>query len=395
MAQQMMETPLVTQTIYLDYQATTPLANEVMQAMQPYWQLEFGNAHSALHDYGWRAAEGVAKARAQIAKLIGAKTHEIIFTSGATESNNLALKGAMLARRKEGRLRLITLETEHKCVLASAARLAEQGFLITKLGVRADGLIDLEGLAKAMGEDVALVSVMAAHNEIGTIQPLAEIAALCRQFGAWFHSDGAQAFGKIPLAVDKIPLDLLSISGHKIYGPKGIGALYIRSRNPRVELIPMMDGGGQERGLRSGTLPVSLCVGLGAAAELAMTQREKDWQHQKEYSQLFCQILRDKNIAFSLNGTGEAGQRLVGNLNLCFDGIEENQLLAKLPRLALSTGSACSSANPQASHVLKALGHQAGRMEANLRISFGRNTSRADVELAAHELASAVNDCRS
>ena len=253
--------------IYLDYQATTPTDPRVVEAMLPYMSELFGNPHSVHHRYGWDAEAAVEQARSQVAALIGAEPREIVFTSGASESNNLAIKGA--ARfHKESRPRLVTLVTEHKCVLESCRRMEREGVEVTFLPVRADGLVDLKQLEDAVDERTALVSIMAVNNEIGVIQPIEEIGAICRAAGAYYHCDAAQAAGKIPLDVQAMGIDLLSISGHKLYGPKGIGALYVR-RRPRVRIEPLFDGGGQERGLRSGTLPTPLCVGLGAACAIA------------------------------------------------------------------------------------------------------------------------------
>lgn len=261
--------------VYMDYQATTPMDPRVFEAMTPYFLEKFGNPHSRSHAYGWEAEEAVEIARTQVASLIGATGKEVIFTSGATESNNLALKGVMHFYGKE-KPHMVTVVTEHKCVLDTARHLEQEGFKVTYLPVQQNGLVDLGELRKVVTDKTAIVSVMAVNNEIGVIQPLKEIGAICREKGAFFHTDAAQGFGKIPLNVDEMNIDLMSISGHKIYGPKGIGALYVRRKNPRVRLQAMIDGGGQERGMRSGTLPTPLVVGIGKAAEIAGKEMEME-----------------------------------------------------------------------------------------------------------------------
>jgi cysteine desulfurase len=265
------------QPIYLDYQATTPLDPRVLEAMMPYFTHQFGNPHSRSHSYGWEAEEGVEKARAQVAKLIGADEKEVIFTSGATESNNLAIRG-VAEFYKDRKNHIVTTVTEHKCVLDTCRHLEQQGFEVTYLPVQKNGLIDLDALRAAITDKTVVVSIMAVNNEIGVIQPLAEIGKICREKKVFFHTDAAQAAGKIPLDVEAMNIDLMSISGHKIYGPKGIGALYVR-RKPRVRLVPLIVGGGQERGFRSGTLPTPLCVGLGEAAEIGQAPHQAAAAH--------------------------------------------------------------------------------------------------------------------
>lgn len=370
--------------IYLDYQATTPVDPLVLEAMLPYFTHAFGNAHSSDHAYGREAAEAVEMAREQVARLIGAEAREIVFTSGATESNNLAIQGAAHFRRQapSARDHVVTVVSEHKCVLESCRRLEQQGFPVTYLPVGPDGLVDLDQLAAAVDERTALVSVMAANNEIGVLQPMAEIAQICRAKGAWLHSDAAQAFGKIPLDMAALGLDLLSISGHKIYGPKGVGALYVR-RRPRVRLEPLMLGGGQERGLRSGTLPVPLCVGLGKAASLAGDLMAGEAVRLRALRDRFMARLQAGVVDVRLHGHGE--RRLAGNLNLGFPGVDTDGLLAGLGELAVSTGSACMSASVEPSYVLKALGVPPG--DAALRIGFGRMTSEGEVDEAARMIA--------
>src|ERR1700754_5153589 len=314
------------QPIYLDYQATTPLDPRVLEAMMPYFTYKFGNPHSRSHSYGWEAEEGVEKARAQLAKLIGADEKEVIFTSGATESNNLAIRG-VAEFYKDRKNHIVTTVTEHKCVLDTCRHLEQQGFEVTYLPVQKNGLIDLEELRAAITDKTVVVSIMAVNNEIGVIQPLEEIGKICREKGAFFHTDAAQAAGKIPLDVEAMNIDLMSISGHKIYGPKGIGALYVR-RKPRVRLVPLIVGGGQERGFRSGTLPTPLCVGLGEAAEIA--GREKAVESAR------LAVLRDRlrdGILARLDGVrvnGDQAARVSNNLNLGFAGVDGAALIAEL-----------------------------------------------------------------
>ena len=375
--------------IYLDYQATTPCDPRVVDRMLPYFTTAFGNPHSADHRHGWEAEEAVENARRQIAEPIGARARDIVFTSGATESNNLAIKGAARYRRQaEGRDKVVTLATEHKCVLESVARLAREGFETVVLPVKPDGLVDIDVLMKVLDERVALVSVMAANNEIGVIQPVAEIGVLARTVGAWFHTDAAQAYGKVPLDVDAMDIDLMSISGHKIYGPKGIGALYVRGRKPKVTLAPLMDGGGQERGLRSGTLPTPLCVGMGAAAEIAAREGEAEAARLTVLRDRLWQRLTDGIPRLALNG--DARERLAGNLSITLPGVETSELLAAVPDLSISGGSACSSAGNAGSHVLQALGHDPAKVAAGIRIGLGRFTTDVEVDAAADSLIAAM-----
>jgi cysteine desulfurase len=375
--------------IYLDYQATTPCDPRVVDRMMPYFSDIFGNPHSADHRHGWEAEAAVETARGQVAALIGAKPRDIIFTSGATESNNLAIKGAARHRRQaDGRDTVITLASEHKCVLESTARLSREGFDVKILPIQKNGLLDLSTLKKALDDRVAIVSVMAANNEIGVIQPLADIGAMVRECGAWFHTDAAQAFGKYPLDVDAMCIDMMSISGHKIYGPKGVGALYVRGRKPKVELDPLMDGGGQERGLRSGTLPVPLCVGLGAAADIAKSEMGQEAERLTRMRNRLWDLLQQSDADLSLNG--DLDRRLPGNLNITVPGVESSELLAALDGLSVSSGSACSSGAQAASHVLQALGHDPAKVAAGLRIGLGRFTTANDIAAAAEMLLAAV-----
>ncbi len=377
--------------VYLDYQATTPMDPRVLEAMMPYFTEKFGNPHSRNHEYGWEAEEGVEKARAQIADLIGGDEREIVFTSGATESNNLAIAG-VAHFYKDQRDHIVTLVTEHKCVLDTCRHLEQEGFKVTYLPVKQDGLVDLAELDKAITEKTVLVSIMAANNEIGVIQPLAEIGALCRAKGAFFHTDCAQAFGKIPLDVEAMKIDLMSISGHKIYGPKGIGALFVR-RKPRVRLQAMIHGGGQERGMRSGTLPTPLCVGLGRAAEIAKAEMATENARLMKLRERFLKTIHEKLPEVFLNG--DLANRLAGNLNLSFAYVEGEGLMMGIKDLCVSSGSACTSASLEPSYVLRALGVEEELAHTSLRIGFGRFTTEAEVDYAAERIIQAVSKLRS
>jgi cysteine desulfurase len=380
------------QAIYLDYQATTPTDPRVVEAMLPWFTERFGNPHSDEHGYGWDAEEAVERARGEVAAILGAEARELVFTSGATESNNLAIKGAARFRRRhEGRDRVVTLASEHKCVLESVRALEREGFAVEVLPVRPDGLVDLHALAAALDERTAVVSVMAVNNEIGTIQPLAEIAAAVHAVGGWLHVDAAQAVGKIETNVRALGIDLLSVSGHKLYGPKGIGALYVR-RRPRVRLEPLFDGGGQERGLRSGTLPTPLCVGLGEACRLAAAEMADEAERLAALRARFLDALTARLGPLAINGTMEA--RVAGNLNLRFPGAPADKVMQAVPELAVSTGSACSSAAVEPSYVLRALGLDDAQAACSLRIGFGRQTGAGEVERAAELLGQAVERVR-
>ena len=368
--------------IYLDYQATTPTDPRVVEAMLPYFTEKFGNPHSREHAFGAESEHAVDGARDRIAALIGADAKEIVFTSGATESNNLALKGVARFwqhKRPGKRDHLITVATEHKCVLETCRQLEHDGFTVTCLPVRRNGLIDLDGLREAVGERTLLVSVMGANNEIGVIQPLAEIGAICRERGAYFHSDCAQAVGKIALDVDEMNLDLMSISGHKIYGPKGIGVLYVR-RRPRVRLLPLIDGGGQERGMRSGTLPTPLCVGLGEACAIAGREMAAEDARLRGLRDRLYDGITGGIAGVSLNGDPE--HRLAGNLNLGFAGVGGEALLAALDDLAVSSGSACTSTSIEPSYVLLALGVGEALADGSIRFGLGRFTTAAEIDYA-------------
>jgi cysteine desulfurase len=374
--------------IYLDNHATTPVDPRVLAAMRPWWEENFANPHSVEHAMGRAADEAVEAARAEIAELIGAEAREVVLTSGATEANNLAIKGAARFAAQQGeerRRRIVTLVTEHKCVLESVRDLAAEGFEPVLLPVGPDGLVDLDRLREAVDDRTLLVSVMVVNNEIGVVQDLAAIGAIARAAGALFHTDAAQGCGRVPLDVEEIQADLLSISGHKIYGPKGIGALYVR-RRPRVRLAPLFSGGGQERGFRSGTLPAPLVVGLGEAARVAAIEGMLDAGRIAGQRDLFLQALQAQVPGLRVNGHRE--RRVAGNLNLTFPGpVDAQAIMQATPEVCVSTGSACSSAAVEPSYVLRALGIPEAEARATLRIGIGRFTSPADAERAAAALA--------
>lgn len=380
----------MTKPIYLDYQATTPCDPRVVEKMLPYFTEYFGNPHSRSHVYGWEAEDAVEAAREKVASILKVSPKEIIFTSGATESNNLALKGVMGFYGKE-KPHLITCVTEHKCVLDTARHLDQQGYEVTYLPVQTNGLIDLDELKASITDKTALVSIMVANNEIGVIQPVAEIGKICRERGVFFHTDAAQAVGKIPLDMDAMNIDLLSISGHKIYGPKGVGALYVR-RKPRVRLQALINGGGQERGMRSGTLSPALCAGLGEACALAEKEMDFEGKRQKEFGNLFTSMIRDQLSEVVLNGDEQ--QRLAGSLNLSFAGVEGEGLMMGINNLAVSSGSACTSASLEPSYVLRALGVDEEMAHTSLRISFGRFTTENEVKTAAEKIIQEVKRLR-
>ncbi|MFQ5618708.1 MAG: IscS subfamily cysteine desulfurase [Rhodospirillales bacterium] len=376
--------------VYLDYQATTPTDPRVVQAMLPYFSEKFGNPHSREHFFGWEADDAVEKARGGIAGLIGATAREVIFTSGATESNNVALKG--VARfYKDRKDHIVTCVTEHKCVLEAARHLENDGFRVTYLPVAASGLIDLDTLRDAITENTVMVSVMAVNNEIGVIQPIGEIGAMCRERGVFFHTDAAQAVGKIPLDVEAMHIDLMSISGHKVYGPMGIGALYVR-RRPRVRLVALIDGGGQERGMRSGTLPTPLCVGLGEACAIAGREMGDEAERVAALRDRFYKGITGRLARVRLNGDAE--RRIPGNLNLSFAGVDNEGLMAGIKDLAVSSGSACTSASVEPSYVLRAIGLDDGLARGAIRIGFGRFTTEDDVDYAVDRIAGEVERLR-
>ena len=356
--------------------------------MAPWWCASFGNAASRTHAAGHEAAEAVERARRQVAALVGADAREVIFTSGATEANNLALLGSARARPR-GRDRVIGLSTEHRSVLDPLAELEREGLEVTLSGVGRDGLVDPESLA--VDARTLLVSVMHANNEIGVVQDVAAIAARARRVGARVHCDAAQSAGKIEVDVRALDVDLMSLSAHKLYGPKGIGALIVRRRRPALAIAPLIRGGGHERGLRSGTLPVPLCVGFGAACEIALRRRADDARAQRELRERLWQGLESRIDGVTLHGDAE--RRLPGSLNVGFP-VDAGALLAAVPDLALSLGSACSSAVPEPSHVLRALGLTPEQALRSVRLSVGRPTTRADVDRAVERLAGAVDQLR-
>jgi cysteine desulfurase len=376
--------------IYLDYQATTPSDPRVVEEMIPYFSAKFGNAHSRSHSFGWESEEAVETARRQVAELINANPKEIIFTSGATESNNMAIKG-IAHFYKENKNHIITLVTEHKCILDACRNIEEEGFKVTYLPVMSNGIIDLEVLKSAITPQTSLVSVMAVNNEIGVIQPIEEIGKICREAGVFFHSDAAQAFGKIPLDVMAMHIDLMSISAHKAYGPKGMGALYV-GRKPRVRLKPLMSGGGQERGFRSGTLPTPLIVGFGKAAEIAKEEMEKDYKHIKYLSDKFLSSIT-KNIP-NVYLNGDLKKRFPGNLNISFAYVEGESLIIAIKELAVSSGSACTSSSLEPSYVLRALGVDEDLSHTSIRFGIGRFTTEEEIDTAIEILTNNIQRLR-
>ena len=376
--------------IYLDCHATTPVDPRVAEAMMPYFTEKFGNPHSSGHFYGWEVAEAIEIAREQVAALINAEPEEIFFTSGATEANNTAIKGVARFYR-EHRNHLVTAVSEHMCVLDSCFQLEKEGFDVTYLQVGSDGLLDLEKLKAALTDQTILVSIMSVQNEIGTIQPMAKIGAICRERKVFLHTDAAQAVGKIPIDVKQMKIDLLSLTAHKIFGPMGIGALYV-GKKPRVRLEPIFSGGGQEKGLRSGTLAPALCVGLGEALRIADEEMLGDAVRLEALRDQMWQQLKGAVPGLVLNGS--MTNRIGVNLNFSVDGADAESLMAALPGLAVSSGSACSSASDDSSHVLKAIGLSNALAEASLRIGLGRFTTADEVESATKQLIKAITTVR-
>lgn len=376
--------------VYLDYHATTPVDPRVVAAMLPFFTESFGNAASRQHRYGWVAQEAVDRARAEVAALIGADAREIVFTSGATEANNLALKGLAEAA-PPGRRHIVTVATEHKSVLDVCRRLEARGVRTTVLAVDGLGRVDLDALRQAVSAETLVVSVMAANNEIGVLAPLDRIAAIVHEKGALLHTDAVQAAGKVPFDVAALGIDLASLSAHKLYGPKGVGALYVRRRNPRVSLAPQIDGGGHERGMRSGTLNVPGIVGFGAAARLAAAERDAESARLLALRTRLLDALRARVGDLVVNGPLDA--RLPGNLNVSFPGVDGESLLVGLSEdVAVSSGAACTSAQP--SHVLTALGRTTDLALASLRFGLGRWTTEADVDFAAERVGALVSRLR-
>lgn len=377
--------------IYLDRHATTPVDPRVLTAMLPYFTEHFGNPTSNTHQYGWAAEAAITDSRSSLAIAIGAHPEEIIFTSGATEANNLALKGVAEAYFSQGK-HIITLETEHSAVLDPCKYLQSLGFAVTYLAVDPDGLVDLDNLKNAIRPDTILVSIMAANNEIGVLQPLAEIGKLCRENGILFHTDAAQAIGNIPLKVNSLNIDLMSITAHKVYGPKGIGALYVRRNTPRVKLSPQLHGGGHERGMRSGTLSPPQIVGLATAVEIALADWEIETARLTELrDRLWAQISELDGIHLN----GHPTQRLPGNLNISIEGVNGNALILGLqPIVALSSGAACSSTRMEPSHVLRALGRDRNLADAALRFGIGRMNTVEEIDRVATAVISTITSLR-
>jgi cysteine desulfurase len=372
--------------IYLDHHATTPVDARVLEAMLPFFSETFGNAASKHHAFGWTASDAVERARKQVAALIGAGSKDVIFTSGATEANNLAIKGAAKARQGE-RDHLVTVASEHKAVLDPIRRLEREGWTVTVLPVNGNGLIDLGAVEQAVTTRTALVSVMTANNEIGVLQPIRDAAVLAHAKGAWFHTDAVQAVGKVPFDVEALDVDFASMTAHKLYGPKGVGALYVRRKGRRdLRLAAEIDGGGHERGLRSGTLNVPGIVGFGQAASIAAAGMKEEASRVTALRNRLLERLRAATDGMSVNGAMDA--RLPGNLNVSFEGIDGEALLVSLDDIAVSSGAACTAAEP--SHVLVAIGVSKDRALASLRFGIGRSTTPAEVDYAAAKVSDVV-----
>ncbi|MBF0184695.1 MAG: IscS subfamily cysteine desulfurase [Magnetococcales bacterium] len=376
--------------IYMDYQATTPMDPRVLEEMLPWFVEKFGNPASRSHAYGWEAEQAVEKAREQVAALIHADPREIVFTSGATESNNLAIQGVARFYQDKGR-HIITPVTEHKAVLDTCRHLEAEGFSVTYLPVQTDGLIDLTALEAAMTPETILVSVMAGNNEIGVVQPLQAIGQLCRQKKVMFHCDAAQGAGKIAIDVESMQIDLLSLSGHKLYGPKGIGALYVR-RRPRVRLKPIQHGGGHERGMRSGTLPTPLLVAFGKACAIAADEMVAENQRLLALRQRLLDGICSRLTHVNVNGS--LVHRLAGNLNLSFGFVEGESMMMAIKDVAVSSGSACTSASLEPSYVLRALGVSEEQAHTSIRFGLGRFTTEEEVDFTANLVVEAVNRLR-
>jgi cysteine desulfurase len=374
--------------IYMDNHATTPLDPRVLESMLPFYKEKFGNAASRSHKFGWEAEAAVEAARKQVAKLINVLPKEIVFTSGATESDNLAIKGVAWRYREKGN-HIVTLPTEHKAVLDPCKRLEKEGFRVSYVAVRPDGLVALDDLKVAISEQTILVSIMAANNENGVLQPIAEIGDLCHERGILFHTDAAQAAGKIPLDVQAMKVDLMSISAHKIYGPKGVGALYVRSGEPRVELASLVDGGGHELGRRSGTLNVPGIVGIGKACEIAREELAGESERLRTLRDRLKEGIFARLENVYINGSME--KRLPNNLNISFAGVELEALLTALNDVALSSGSACNSANPSPSYVLTALGVPEDLAHSSIRFGLGRFNTVEEVDYVVGRVTEAVN----
>ena len=372
--------------IYLDYQATTPLRPEVLKAMMPYFKEKYGNPHSNNHSLGKDANLAVEKAKKNIASLINCEPEEIILTSGATESNNFAIKSIAESYGKE-KIQIITLNTEHKCVIESCNFLEKRGYLVHYLEVEKNGIVNFSKLEKLIKDKMSLVSIMHVNNEIGVIQPVNEIGKLCKKYGGLFHTDAAQTFSCLNIDVKKNNIDALSLSAHKIYGPKGIGALYINAKIKNI-VRPLIDGGGQQNGLRSGTIATPLAVGFGEASVQIKTRLKKNFNYYKTLSNFFIRELKKNKIKFNING--DLKKRSPVNLNIAFLEVEANQLINFLPEAAISTGSACTSGNIEKSHVLTALKLENSIIDSSIRISFGENTKKTDLTKIAKLINSAI-----
>jgi cysteine desulfurase len=377
--------------IYMDYHATTPVDPRVLEAMTPYFTQVFGNAASRNHPFGWEAEEAVEKARKQVADLIGANAKEVIFTSGATESNNLAIKGVAEMYREKGN-HIITCVTEHKAVIDTCKKLEKQGYRVTYLPVQKDGRISLDELRAAITDKTILITIMTANNEIGVLQPIAEIGAIAKEKGILFHTDAVQAAGKVPFNVNDLKVDLASISAHKMYGPKGVGALYVRRRNPRVLLSEQISGGGHERGMRSGTLNVTGIVGLGKAAELCKAEMATDTERLRQLRDYLNEQLHKNLDELYINGSME--HRLPHNLNISFAYVEGESLLMGINDVAVSSGSACTSASLEPSYVLKALGAGDDLAHSSIRFGLGRWTTKEEVDYVIAKLTNVVQRLR-
>lgn len=375
--------------VYMDYQATTPCDERVVTEMLPYFSENFGNPHSG-HTVGMRANDAIEVAREKISDLIHAHdSREIVFTSGATESNNLAIKGAV-HYYKSDRKKIITSTIEHKCVLETCRSLGAEGYEVVFAPVLSDGVVDMDFLKKEIDNNTILVSIMTVNNEIGTIQPIKEVSQLCREHGVLFHTDAAQAVGKVEVNAEDV--DLMSISGHKIYGPKGVGALYIRIK-PRIRLTPLFSGGGQERGVRSGTLPVPLCVGLGKACEIAKNEMSQESERITEMKNYFIDKMLSRLEKVYLNGDRE--KRIPGCLNFSFEGVEGESIMLGMPEICVSSGSACTSASLEPSYVLKAISVREDLAHCSLRIGLGRFTTFDEVEYVSDKIIEVVTRLRS
>jgi cysteine desulfurase len=383
--------PQVKLPIYMDYHATTPVDPEVVEAMLPYFTQDFGNAASRNHVFGWNAEAGVDRARDQVAALIGCKPQEVVFTSGATESDNLAVKGVAAAYRDKGN-HIITCTIEHHAVLDPCRRLEREGFAVTYLPVDRTGLVDPEAVAAAITDRTILISIMMANNEIGTIEPIAEIGRIARERDVLFHTDAVQACGKIPVHVDALGVDLLSITAHKLYGPKGVGALYVRMGKPRVKLVPLLDGGGHERGRRSGTLNVPGIVGLGKACEISQRVMDAEGLRVAALRDRLQRQIFENLDSVHLNGHPE--RRLPNNLNVSFEFVEGESMLMSLKDIAVSSGSACTSASLEPSYVLKSLGLGDELAHSSIRFSLGRFNTEAEVDFVADLVANEVERLR-